>query len=129
MDLSITIVFVAILTLMQVPMGAVVGIRRAQTGTPFLHGDDEILLKRMRAHGNFTEHVPITLLAMAAAELSAAPAMLLWAGGGALLVGRIASFVGLTSGDGNGVWRGVGAGLTTLVMLLFAGFSIYVALI
>ena len=125
MDLSITIVFVALLALMQVPLAAAVGIRRAQSGIAFLHGDDQKLLKRMRAHGNFIETVPITLLAMAAAELSGAPAWLLWAGGGTLVAGRIGSSVGLTSGDGNGPLRGVGAALTTIAMVVFAGFSLY----
>ena len=128
MDLSVTILFVALMALMQVPLGAAVGVRRAQSGIAFLHGDDQTLLKRMRAHGNFTETVPITLLAMAAAELSGAPDWLLWAGGGTLLVGRVGSFVGLTSGDGNGPWRGIGAGLTTLAMIAFAGFSLYAVL-
>lgn len=125
MDISITIIFVALLALMQVPLTAVVGIRRAQTNIAFLHGDDDTLLKRMRAHGNFTETVPITLLAMAAAELSGAPVWLLWTGGATLVAGRISSFVGLTSGDGNGPLRGVGAALTTIAIIAFAGFSLY----
>lgn len=125
MDLSITILFVAVLALIQVPITVLVGIRRAQTGVMFLHGEDDILLHRMRAHANFTEMVPITLLAMAAAELSGGSELLLWAGGGALVIGRVCSYIGLTSGDGTGPLRGVGAGLPTISLVSFSIFTLY----
>lgn len=117
-SLPVTTVFIALFALLQVPITMAVGFRRAQTGIQFLDGGDEVLLKRMRAHGNFTETVPMTLLAMAAAELSGAPGYLLWAGGGALLCGRLLHYrTLLTSGFGNG--RAAGMLLTLAPLLVF----------
>lgn len=80
---------VAILALIQIPMTVAVGIYRLKSDIHFMDGGDVQLMRRMRAHGNFAETVPMALLAMAAAELAGAPAWLLWAGGTVLIVGRI----------------------------------------
>jgi hypothetical protein len=87
--LPITILFAAVFALMLIPLTGMVGYRRAQKNIHFLHGEDETLLRLMRAHGNFTETVPVALIAMAVAELTAMPAWALWVGGGALLAGRV----------------------------------------
>ena len=80
-SVPVTVLFVGLFALMQVPLTIMVGFRRAQTGIHFFDGGDQALLRRMRAHGNFTETVPIVLLAMAAAEIAAIPHWALWAGG------------------------------------------------
>ncbi len=89
MQLAVTITFIGIFALIQVPLTVMVGFRRLQTGIQFLDGGDLTLLRRMRAHANFTETVPIVLLAMAAAELSGVPDWALWSGGLSLLIGRL----------------------------------------
>ena len=68
MSISITVLFIALLALIQFPMTVAVGLHRTRTDIHFMDGGDTDLMRRMRAHGNFTETVPITLLAMAAAE-------------------------------------------------------------
>ena len=70
MTLHLTALFAGLLILIQIALTTMVGVYRGKTGIDFLHGDDDVLLKRMRAHGNFTETVPITLIAMALAELA-----------------------------------------------------------
>ncbi|QFT33836.1 Inner membrane protein YecN [Labrenzia sp. THAF82] len=120
----VTLLFIALLALVQIPMTVAVGLRRLKTETHFLDGGDELLLKRMRAHGNFTETVPIVLLAMAAAEYCGAPTSLLWAGGCSLLLGRLVHYGTLVnSGFGNG--RAVGMLLTLAPMLIFPGFVLW----
>jgi hypothetical protein len=120
-SLPVTLVFIALFALLQIPMTIVVGLRRVQTDTHFLDGGDQTLLKRMRAHGNFTETVPISLLAMAAAEIAGAPPLLLWAGGCALLLGRLMHYGTLVnSGFGNG--RAIGMIFTMTPMLIFPGY-------
>jgi uncharacterized membrane protein YecN with MAPEG domain len=89
MMLTITPYFIGLFAMMQVPITGMVGYRRFQTRVAFLDGGDQTLMRRMRAHGNFTETVPICLLAMAAAELTGAPPGLLWSGGVVLLAGRV----------------------------------------
>jgi len=52
--------------------------RRVQTGIQFMDGGDQTLLRRMRAHANYTETIPIVLLAMAAAEVAQARSGCYW---------------------------------------------------
>ena len=124
--LPVTILFVAIFALIQIPMTAAVGLRRARTEVQFLDGGDSVLLQRMRAHANYTETVPIALLAMAAAELSGAPQLLLWTGGAVLLFGRLLHYRTLiTTGFGPG--RALGMLLTFVPLVLFSGFILFTA--
>ncbi|MCR9058134.1 MAG: MAPEG family protein [Rhodobacteraceae bacterium] len=122
--LPVTIVFVAIFALIQIPMTVAVGLRRLQTDVQFMDGGDNILLQRMRAHGNFTETVPIALLAMAAAELAGAPQILLLAGGIALLLGRMLHYATIVT-TGFGIGRAIGMLLTLSSLVLFPGFVLF----
>nr|WP_319385912.1 MAPEG family protein [uncultured Roseibium sp.] len=119
--LPVTIVFVAVFALIQIPMTVAVGLRRLQTDVQFMDGGDSVLLQRMRAHGNFTETVPIAVLAMAAAELAGAPQVLLWAGGTALLLGRLIHYTTIVT-TGFGIGRAIGMLLTLSSLVLFPGF-------
>lgn len=87
--ISTTLVFVAILALLQIPMTIAVGLKRLRTDIHFMDGGNEDLMWRMRAHGNFTETVPMALLAIAGAEISGTPSTLLWALGVLLVCGRL----------------------------------------
>ena len=120
-DMQITALFIGVFVLLQIPLTVMVGYRRAQTGIQFFDGGDQILLRRMRAHGNYTETVPIVLLAMAAAELTGAPAWLLWTGGLSLLVGRLMHAAILVL-KGWGLPRAIGMILTFMPML---GFGVW----
>jgi uncharacterized membrane protein YecN with MAPEG domain len=122
--LQTTTLFVGIFALLQIPMTIMVGYRRAVTGIQFLDGGDTTLLRRMRAHANFTETVPIVLIAMGYAELSGAPAWLLWLGGASLLVGRLMHAAILVT-KGWGLPRAVGMILTFIPMLSFGGWCLY----
>jgi len=87
MALTVAPFFIGLFAVMQVPITVTVGYRRLQTRIAFFDGGDRTLLRRLRAHGNFTETVPSSLLAMTGAELTGAPPWLLWSGGAALLAG------------------------------------------
>ncbi len=119
MDVSfpITSIFVALFVLMSVPMAIAVGLRRAKTGILILHGDDRDLLKRIRAHGNFVEYVPLALVALVTAELCDVPDWLLIGCGSVLLVARMVHYASLR-GSGEGLPRLLGAGLTNATMLV-----------
>lgn len=86
---EITIVFVAIFALIQVVITNLTGIARIKNEVHFYDEGDIDLRRRVRAHGNFTETVPITLMAMAGAELMGVPEMLIWGFGAVLLIGRL----------------------------------------
>lgn len=123
-SIPVTVLFIGLFALIQVPMTVMVGYRRVQTGIQFCDGGDQTLLRRMRAHGNYTETVPIVLLAMAAAEVSGIPLWALWAGGVSLLVGRLMHAVILVS-KGWGNPRAIGMLLTFAPMLVFGAWSVY----
>jgi uncharacterized protein len=124
---AITLLFIGLLAVLQVPLTVIVGLRRGKTGIQFFDGGDQVLLRRMRAHANFTETVPITLLAMAAAELTNAPSWALWLGGMSLLAGRVvhAAIIIL---KGWGLPRAIGMLLTLAPMLGFGLWAILHAL-
>jgi uncharacterized membrane protein YecN with MAPEG domain len=120
MALFVTPLFVFVFLVFQVVITNVVGFRRVKTDIHFLDGGDLTLTRRMRAHGNFTETVPISLVAMLTAELMGAAATVLWIGGVLLLVGRTWHYwVIVTQGWGNG--RALSMVLTFASMLTFAG--------
>ncbi|WP_206078595.1 MAPEG family protein [Allomesorhizobium camelthorni] len=124
MPIVITPIFIGLFVIVQVPLTLIVGMRRVQTGIRFFGGDDDVLLRRMRAHGNYTETVPIALLAMGCAEVLGMPSAALWVGGGFLAAGRIAHATEiLRSGWGPG--RSGGMVLTFLAMLEFGAWSLW----
>ena len=115
MTLAITSFFIGFFAAMQVLLTGMVGYRRFQIRVPFFDGGDPTLMRRMRAHGNFTETVPMSLLAMAAAELTGAPHWLLWSGGIVLVAGRLMHFATLMRSEW-GIGRAIGIVLTLISM-------------
>lgn len=112
---EITIFFVAIFALMQLVITIFVGLKRNQLDIRFYDEGDIDLRKRVRAHANFTETVPITLMAMAGAEILTAPSTLIWAFGLILLVARLWHYIVIrTTAWGNG--RAISMGLTFISM-------------
>jgi uncharacterized membrane protein YecN with MAPEG domain len=77
----------------------------------------------MRAHGNFIETVPMSLMAMAAAELSGASGTLLYLGGAALLIGRLSHYFTVFH-KGHGPGRVAGMLLTFFALGLFGGYTL-----
>lgn len=68
---------------------------RAKTGVSFGDNGDQLLLQRIRQHGNFVEWTPLVLILMILAEGIGAPAVYIHASGALLLIGRIAHPFGL----------------------------------
>ena len=127
LTIPVTAFFIGLFALILIPLTVMVGYRRAQTGIQFFDGGDATLLRRMRAHANYTETVPIVLLAMAAAELGALPHWALWTGGCSLLVGRI-THAAILVARGWGAARAIGMILTLLPMAGFGGWAVYCGL-
>jgi uncharacterized protein len=117
--LTITPLFVGLLALIQVLLTVHVIVRRAQTNIDWLDGGDQSLMRRIRAHGNFTETAPMALLAMGVAELSGLAPIWLWVGGSMLVVGRSLHAMSLLTN--NAAWSRRGGMLSTLAVLLGFG--------
>ena len=117
---EISLFFGALLAVVQIPMTLAVGFRRRSLGISFLDGGDKVLLKRMRAHANFTETVPVAIIAMAGAEVFGLSEHYLWVGGCLILFGRLAHYLVVQKSD---------SGAIRFAMMLFtlvpiAGFAL-----
>jgi uncharacterized membrane protein YecN with MAPEG domain len=64
---------------------------RAAIGT----GDDMLLLRAVRAHGNFAEYVPLSLALLLLLELGGAPGLWVAALAAALVAGRVFHALGI----------------------------------
>ncbi|MDZ8106548.1 MAG: MAPEG family protein [Nostoc sp. DedQUE12a] len=87
--------------------------------------DDGVLQRKVRAHGNFTEYVPLALLFIMTLELMHSSRWILWLIGSALTVGRIAHAWGLIATYGPSPGRAMGFFLTWFVYIIGAGACIY----
>jgi uncharacterized membrane protein YecN with MAPEG domain len=79
-------------------------------------GGNETLMRRMRAHGNFAENMPVFLILLALLELAGGDPTILWAVGIAFVLARLAHAFGMDRPGAN-LLRVAGIGLTWLVLL------------
>lgn len=120
--MSITAIFVAIFAVFHMAAAMRVGVYRNETDIRYGDGGDQVLMRRIRAHGNFIENVPMALLAMGSAEYVGVGSTFLVVGGLALLLGRILHYF-MTIGVGWGWMR------TVSMLLNFVPFVLFPALI
>jgi uncharacterized protein len=83
-----TLLFAGLCALMQCVLTVLVIRRRVATGIALLDGGDAELVRRIRAHGNFSEITPMALLLMLLLELSGVAAVWLAALGALLVLSR-----------------------------------------
>jgi uncharacterized membrane protein YecN with MAPEG domain len=83
-------------------------------------GDDKELRKRIRAHGNAIEYLPIGLIALLLLDLDGTSPPLLHACGIALIVARVSHAIGLSRTGGTSPERFFGITLTLLTLLVMA---------
>lgn len=89
-------------------------------------GGNEVLLRRMRAHGNFAENMPIFLVLLGAVELAVGRSLWLWAVGIVFVLARIAHAFGMDRTGAN-ILRIAGIALSWLVLLGLGAVAIYIA--
>jgi uncharacterized membrane protein YecN with MAPEG domain len=116
--LPITALYAGILGLISIALGFQVGAARLRTGISILHGENMELATTIRRHANFIENVPLALVLLGALELNGAGSGLLHGLGIALVVCRLLHPIGLRHDDMRQPLRGIGAGGTTLVILI-----------
>ena len=87
-----------------------------QRGISLGDGGDPIMLRRIRAHGNFSEYVPLLLLMMAFLELGHTSVYVLHALGIALLLSRLLHAYALSFTERFRFGRVWGAALTFAVL-------------
>lgn len=87
-------------------------------------GGDRELLKRVRAHANAVENMPLALILLGGMELNGYSSSLIHGFGGVLLLSRIAHAWGLSHSSGTSRGRFLGSLFTWLLMLAMAVFAI-----
>jgi uncharacterized membrane protein YecN with MAPEG domain len=88
-------------------------------------GGNSLLLRRIRAHGNFAEYVPFILLMMAMLELSHFSSYLLHALGIALLVARLLHGYALSFSERFKFGRFWGTALTFTLLFVCGALCLY----
>jgi uncharacterized protein len=116
----IALLFTGLCALIQCALTALVILRRAKTGILLLDGGDTELASRIRAHGNFVETVPITLLILALLEMRSANPLWLYTLGTLLVLGRIVHAYALLQTNANTRSRLAGM-ILTLTAISFGG--------
>lgn len=103
---------------------------RTGPGKPSLgDGGDPMLLRRIRAHGNFAEYVPLILLMTGYLEYLGEPKWIVHALGATLLVSRLFHGYAFSFSANSPLSRIAGASLTLIVLLAASGLSLYRALL
>ncbi len=96
MSLSITPLYVGLLTLVFIVLSILVIKERFKVRTSVGDGGHKDLTRRMRVQANFAEYVPLALLLMLCAELQGAPASAIHAMGVTLLIARLCHAIGMS---------------------------------
>jgi len=101
---------------------------RRDAHVPVGDGDNEVLLRRIRAHGNFVEFVPIALLLLALAEHTGMGSLFIHLFGIVLLVGRISHAYGISQTNEVFIFRMVGSLATLTVIAILSLYCIWAGL-
>lgn len=88
------------------------------------HGGDPELQRRVRAHANAVENMPLALLLLGGMELNGFSGWMVHAFGGTLFVSRCAHAWGLSHRSGTSRGRFLGSLFTWLLMLAMAALAI-----
>ncbi len=120
--------YAALLGLLSLYLGGTVGNLRGKKKIPMGDGGDADIIVANRRHMNFVENVPIALILMALVEINGAPSMWIHFLGLPLLAARIVHPFGIKI-DRMTAARGIGAGVTALVILASAGILLWQALV
>jgi uncharacterized protein len=101
---------------------------RKETRTNLGAGESDLMLRRIRIHGNFAEYIPFLLFMMALLEFSVIDNWVLYAFGSSLVLGRLLHMYGLHSPTTPGSARIIGMVLTFLPLMLGSVALIFLAL-
>ena len=89
-------------------------------------GGNEAVMRRMRAHANYAENMPVFLVLLALTELAGGNKWVLWGAGIGFILARIAHAFGMDRASLR-LWRMIGMTLTTVLILVLAGYAIFIA--
>ncbi|MEO6093553.1 MAG: MAPEG family protein [Novosphingobium sp.] len=102
---------------------------RLRAAERIVHGDGghPLLMRRMRAHANFTENAPLLLVLVGAIELSGKGGRWLAIVGAVFMIARLAHVIGMDSPKANPV-RAAGTVASLATLLGLAAMAVLIAL-
>lgn len=118
--MHVTGIYVALATLLVLFLAARVSLDRGRVKAGIGDGGDHELLKRIRAHANALENLPLALLLLLLLELDHTRPLWLHVFGCVLIAGRILHAIGLSRSSKESPGRMLGTALTWGVMLVMA---------
>lgn len=127
MDLPITSITAAILAVMITAMSLGVSLKRQKLQVAVGHGDDHDLNRRIRAHANAIETVPLGLILLGLVEMADVISPFVWLLAALLVLGRLAHAAGMYRF--NTALRGAGMVMTHLGSLIAAVLLVWSCLL
>lgn len=121
--LGFALSYCALLVLLGVVLAIRVILIRRKERIGLGSGDNKLLSRRIRAHGNFSEYAPLIILLLIGLALVNAPEWLIHLVGVAGLVGRSLHAIGLEKSAGESFGR-VGGMMLTFTALLIGAASL-----
>lgn len=123
MILPITLTIAGVAALINIWLMIRVGQVRTSEKVSVGDGGNEKVIRRMRAHANYGESLPIVLILIGVIELAQGSSTWLWLVGGIYMLGRVAHGLGMDGGK-FGKGRMIGTLLSLLIMLGLAVYAI-----
>ena len=123
MVLPITLTLAGAAALLNIWLAMRVARMRALHKVSVGDGGNDAVLRRMRAHANYGENMPIFLILMALIELAGGDARILWAAGILFVLARIAHGFGMDRAS-LGRFRAIGSLGSTILLLGLAGWAL-----
>ena len=118
--MHITGIYAALAVLLVLILAARISARRGAAKVGIGDGGDADLFRRIRAHANALENLPLALLLLLLLDLDQTRSLWLHVFGCVLIAGRILHAIGLSSSSGRSAGRFLGTVLTWGVMLVMA---------
>jgi uncharacterized membrane protein YecN with MAPEG domain len=113
-------IYVALATLLVLILAGRVSTGRGAAKVGLGDGGNPDLFRRIRAHANAIENLPLALLLLLLLELNQTQVLWLHVFGCVLIVGRIAHAIGMATSSNENPGRLIGSALTWGVMLVMA---------
>lgn len=125
--MTITPIYAGLLALLYFVLSYRIITMRGPGGPSLGDGGNPVLLRRIRAHGNFAEYVPMILLLIALLELGHAAPWLLHTLGITLVIARLLHGYALSFTASFTFGRFWGTALTFLLLVACGGLCLYQA--
>ena len=125
MEIPVTIVTTGILGLLFFVHSVRVINARVKTHTNLGDGGNDLMIRRIRIHGNFAEYIPLLLVMMLLLELMRVNKYVLVTMAVSIILGRLCHFYGLYSKTTPGLARVLGMQLTLWPLVLASGYLIF----